>query len=140
MPMHLWTEIGRSHPNAGARPWDPLAACAEACNACELACLACADACLYEADPRTLRACISLNLACAAVCGATQRLASRPGAAGPVLEAQLRVTLEAARACAAECAKHAAAHEHCLVCRDVCERCVAACQLVLRRDFAAPAH
>ena len=109
-----------------------LAECIEACFDCAQMCMACADACLGEPDVQTLIHCIRLNLDCDDVCDLTGRLLSRQTEPDwNVLRAQLQACVAACRACAIECERHAAHHEHCQLCARACRRCEAACARVL---------
>jgi hypothetical protein len=71
-------------------------------------------------------------LDCADVCEATARIATRQS--NPNIRL-VRATIEACAAacvaCAEECDRHAAHHEHCRICADVCRRCKAARDEVL---------
>jgi hypothetical protein len=79
-----------------------------------------------------LRQCIRLNLDCADVCAATAQLANRrTGSNEEVIRKMLDACTAACRACAEECERHAAQHEHCRICADACRRCELACQQAL---------
>lgn len=109
-----------------------LAACIEACAECAQVCMACADSCLGEADLASLVRCIRLNLDCGDVCDVTGRLLTRQTAPNwAVLRAQIEACIVACRACAAECERHAAHHEHCQICAASCRRCEDACNRLL---------
>ena len=124
----LSTAPGRPKTDAQA-----LAACAEACAACELTCNGCADACLAESNLDVLRRCIRLNLDCADVCASTGRMLSRGLHSDPeILRGQVRICERVCSACAAECEKHAAHHEHCRHCANECRRCETTCRELLR--------
>jgi hypothetical protein len=111
---------------------DELAACIDACLDCLQTCTACADACLGEEDVAALRRCISLNLSCADVCGATGRILSRQFEYDPALSrAMLEACRLACRQCAEECERHAGHHEHCRACAEACRRCKQACDALL---------
>jgi hypothetical protein len=109
-----------------------LAPCIEACFECAQTCMACADACLGEENATSLLHCIRLNLDCDDVCDVTGRLLSRQTAPDwTVLRAQLRACIAACRACAEECERHAAYHEHCRICAASCRHCEDACTRLL---------
>lgn len=109
-----------------------LASCIDACFECAQACAACADACLGESTVTDLRHCITLDLNCADVCGATGRVLSRQTSYDPEMsDGVLRACRDACERCAAECEQHAGHHEHCRVCAEACRRCAAACDALL---------
>lgn len=87
-----------------------------------------------SASPRcpSLCGCVGLNLDCADVCDTTGRVVTRQ--TEPDLRV-VRVAIEACivtrRACADECDRHAAHHDHCRVCAEVCRRCEQACSDLL---------
>src|SRR4051812_31339187 len=94
-----------------------LARCIEACYACSQACVACADDCLSEQDVTELVKCIRVNQDCADICAAAGRVASRQTAYDPSLTRTIvAACAETCRACADECERHAAHHEHCRIC------------------------
>jgi hypothetical protein len=47
------------------------------------------------------------------------------------MSAMIRACAAACLACAEECDRHAAHHEHCRVCAEVCRRCKQACDDLL---------
>lgn len=97
--------------------------CIEACNACADACDHCAAACLGEADPRTLAACIALDIDCAALC----RLAAGGMARGSAAVALLcDACAQLCDQCAEECEQHTL--EHCRQCATACRRCADICR------------
>jgi hypothetical protein len=115
-----------------ATGYDPkaLAACIDACFDCSQACTACADACL--AEKMDMRRCITSDLNCADVCGATGRVLSRQTEYdATVTRAALTACRDVCRACAEECEKHASMHEHCRICGEACRRCEKACEALL---------
>jgi len=122
----------RSHPEQPSHA-DAISRCIDACFACVETCTACADACLAEKHVDRLIACIRLNHDCAAVCAATGSIMSRANKVGhrQLLEAQLTTCIAFARACGAECQRHADMHKHCEVCANVCQHCVDACTEML---------
>jgi hypothetical protein len=122
----------RSHPAKPDHP-DSISRCIDAAFACAGACMTCADACLSERQIETLLACIRTDLDCAAICTATGSVVARAkaGASRQVLEGQLAVCIAACRACGDECRRHAAMHDHCRICAETCDACVAACNDML---------
>ena len=110
-----------------------MSRCIDTCFNCVETCTACADACLSEKDLENLVSCIRLNLDCASVCSATGSIMSRANKRGnrQPLEAQLTTCIAFARACADECARHAAMHKHCDVCAKACRACAEACTAML---------
>ena len=118
----------QTHPRPASDAGDQAFALVTAAAECAHVCVTCADACLEEDDPSALRKCIRLNQDCAAICATTSTLVARPGAQDrTVLEAQIRACIEACRACADECARHAEHMEHCRVCAEACRACAEAC-------------
>lgn len=108
--------------------------CLEACSSCADVCNTCADACLAEPMVKELVRCIRLNLDCSAICAATaSALARLNEPEWSVIAAQLRACQLACAACAAECEKHAAQHQHCRVCAESCRRCEQACAALLAK-------
>jgi hypothetical protein len=77
--------------------------------------------------------CIRLNLDCADICAAVGAVASRrTGSNHDVMRRSLDLCAEACRYCAAECERHAEAHEHCRICADACHTCDAACRTAMQ--------
>lgn len=106
-----------------------LIACIDACIECDQACTACADACLSEDLVNHLTKCIRTCLDCSDVCETTGRVLSRhTGYDANLTRAVLQTCATACKTSADECDKHAAKHEHCRVCADVCRRCERACR------------
>ena len=95
-------------------------ACIEACAAALRACQACAAADIREG----MNGCAPINLDCADICTATLNVLSR---GSPHHGDFCALCAHICRACAAECAKHAAEHQHCAECKAACERCAAEC-------------
>jgi hypothetical protein len=121
--MHT-EQIIATHPDVKGQTNDALIRCIEECYDCAQTCVSCADACLVESDVTELRQCIRLNLDCADVCLATGSTASRrTGSNEELLRSMLETCALACRLCADECDKHAAHHEHCRICAEVCRRC-----------------
>jgi hypothetical protein len=121
-------EILELHPRPSGLDRKLLLTCIDECFECAATCTSCADADLAEEDVREMVRCIRLCLDCSDLCDATGRIVTRQtepdlGLIGATLEA----CLVACRACAQECDRHAAHHEHCRLCAEVCRRCEAAC-------------
>jgi hypothetical protein len=121
-------DVIQFHPRPSSLDRGLLLLCIDDCFDCAATCTACADADLGEEDVRELVRCARLCLDCADLCETTGRIATRQtepdlGLLGATLEA----CLVACRACAEECERHAAHHEHCRVCAEVCRRCEASC-------------
>ena len=125
-------EIIELHPQPASVDRPALIACIEACLDCSTSCVACADADLAEPDVQELIRCIRLCLDCADTCDATWRVATRQTETDvPTLRAQVEACSLACLASAEECERHAAHHEHCRVCAEVCRRCKAACDALI---------
>ena len=121
-------EIINLHPRPTELDRDLLLRCIEECLDCAASCAACADACLGESDLPELRRCIRLNLDCADACEATGRIVTRQTSPDPRLTRGIvEAYAVACLACAEECDRHAAHHEHCRFCAAVCRRCKQAC-------------
>lgn len=125
-------EMLDAHPKSTALDREELLRCIEECFDCAATCTSCADADLAEPDVAEMVRCIRLCLDCADACTATGRILIRQ------TEPDVGVLLEmtdacavACRACANECEKHAAHHEHCRICAQVCRRCEQACEALL---------
>jgi hypothetical protein len=121
-------EIIDVHPRQSSLDRELRLRCIEDCLDCGATCTSCADADLGEEDVSELVRCARLCLDCADLCDATGRIVTRQtepdlGVIGATLEA----CLVACRAAAEECERHAAHHEHCRICAEVCRRCEAAC-------------
>jgi hypothetical protein len=127
-PMTAVRALLHSHPEQISQA-DAISRCIDACFACVEMCTACADACLAEKHIDRLINCIRLNLDCASVCTATGHIVTRANKAGhrQLQEAQLTTCIAFCRACASECSRHAAMHQHCAVCAEACNKCAAAC-------------
>jgi hypothetical protein len=125
--MHHVTAMLETHPQATAN--EALARCIEQCFVGALTCTSCADACLAEQQVQKLVRCIRLNLDCADVCDATGRVLARQTSSEPRLRrSMLEACVQACRACAEECERHAPQHEHCRLCAEACRRCEQACE------------
>jgi hypothetical protein len=125
-------EIIKLHPHPTSLNLDARLRCVEECLDCAASCIACADASLSENDVRDLIRVIRLCLDCAETCEATGRIVTRQSAPDlglfrPILEACSATCLASAE----ECERHAAHHEHCRVCAEVCRRCEKACDDLL---------
>lgn len=121
-----------THPAAPEGQSENLIACLEACFDCEQACTACADACLHEEMVADLRYCIRTDLDCADVCATLGRAlsrASKPDA--DFMRSLLQACLDACRACAEECRRHASMHDHCKHCAEACTTCERNCRTLL---------
>jgi hypothetical protein len=121
-------DIIKVHPRPISLDRDLLLRCIDDCIDCSATCASCADADLGEADVKGLVRCVRLCLDCADLCDATARIVTRQtetdlGIVGATLEA----CLVACRACAEEYERHAAHHEHCRACAEVCRRCEVSC-------------
>ncbi len=126
--MHALSIIG-THPDTDGAVSGDLIRCIEECFNCAQICISCADACSGEHDPKELRQCIRLDLDCADICVMAGTLASRrTGSNDAVLRDAVTLCAEACRACAQECDRHSALHEHCAICAEACRTCEAACR------------
>jgi hypothetical protein len=126
-------EIIELHPRPTGVDRAVLVRCIEECLDCGASCTACADASLSEADVEEMRRVIRLCADCADACDATGRIVARQTAPSVELMSTIvRACAAACLACAEECDRHAAHHEHCRVCAEVCRRCKQACDDLLR--------
>ena len=125
-------DIIERHPRLIGLDGDVLLRCIDECFDCSATCTSCADACLGESDVPDLVRCVRLNLDCADVCDATGRVVTRQTEPDVgVVRAAAEACVVACRACAEECDRHAAHHDHCRVCAQVCRRCEKACSELL---------
>jgi hypothetical protein len=125
-------EIVRMHPQPTIQDRDALERCVEVCLDCVASCTSCADADLAEEDVREMVRCIRLCLDCADACGATSRIVTRQTATDlRLVRAIVEACAVACLVCAEECDRHAAHHEHCRLCAEVCRRCKQACDDLL---------
>jgi hypothetical protein len=125
-------DILEAHPLPTTLDRDELLRCIEECIDCAATCTSCADADLAEPDMAEMVRCIRLCLDCADACEATGRILIRQTQPDVgVLLAATEACEVACRACAQECDKHAAHHEHCRICAGVCRRCEQACKDLL---------
>jgi len=121
-----------AHPRPSAPDRDLLVRCIEECIDCAATCTSCADADLAEPEVLEMVRCIRLCLDCADACDATRNIVIRQTEPDlGVLRAEIDACAVACRACAEECDKHAAHHEHCRICAEVCRRCERACRDLL---------
>jgi hypothetical protein len=117
-------EIINLHPHPSEVERNLLVRCIAECLDCGASCTACADACLGESELAELRGCVRLNLDCADACEATGRIVTRQTSPDlRLIKATVEACSVACRACAEECDRHAAHHEHCRVCAAVRRRC-----------------
>lgn len=136
--MQTTTEMINANPSRSVVQGDLLADCIEACMVCSQVCIACADACLGEPNPQELARCIRLNLDCADVCTAAERLVSRQHKPDTeLLRMQMQACIHACQVCAVECEAHQSEHEHCRVCAEQCRRTEQVCRQMLAQFEAA---
>jgi uncharacterized membrane protein len=121
-------EVVALHPHPTAIDRGVLVECVEECLDCGATCTACADASLSEDDVGGMVRVIRLCADCADICEATARVVVRQTVSDPaVASVLLEACAAACIACAEECERHAAHHEHCRVSAEVCRRCRQAC-------------
>ena len=76
--------------------------------------------------------CVASCTACADVCDATGRILTRQTTPDfRVIRASVAACAVACSACAEECELHAAHHEHCLLCAEMCRSCQQVCDELL---------
>jgi hypothetical protein len=125
-------KVFEAHPQSTGLDRDVVLRCIAECLDCAASCTACADADLAEGDVKEMLRCIRSCLDCSDSCEATWRIVIRQTA--PDLRV-IRATVEACSvacfACAEECDRHAAHHEHCRLCSEACRRCKNACDDLL---------
>lgn len=127
-------EMLSAHPKKPVTEVAVITACIDACVECAEVCTSCADACLGEEKVQTLTKCIRVNLDCADVCQTTARILTRQTEVVPqLLRAQLESCVISCRVCAQECETHAEMHQHCRICRSVCQNTEKICQEILTR-------
>jgi hypothetical protein len=125
-------EMLQSSPLTPIAETHALAECVRLCGLCAVSCGACADACLAEEMVESLRRCIRLNLDCADICDATQRVLARQLQPDlDVLRRQIDLCAAICKSCGDECQHHANMHEHCRICMQACRDCQAACENLL---------
>jgi hypothetical protein len=127
-------EIIKLHPRPTGVDRDVLLRCIEECLDCGASCTACADASVSESDVQEMIRVIRLCADCADACDATGRIVARQTAPNLGLTVtMIEACAAACLACADECERHAAHHEHCRVCAEVCRRCKQACDDLLAK-------
>jgi hypothetical protein len=125
-------EIIKLHPHPTSVDRGTLLRCIEECLDCGASCTACADASLSEEDVQSMVRVVRLCSDCADECDATGRIVTRQTAPDlRLMRTMLQACVAACVVCAEECDKHAAHHEHCRVCAEVCRRCKQACDELL---------
>jgi uncharacterized protein DUF326 len=125
-------DIIERHPRPVSVDRDLLLRCIDECFDCSATCTACADASLGESDALELIRAIRLNLDCTDVCDAVGRVVTRQTEVDlGVVRAAIDACVVVCRACGDECERHAAHHDHCRVCAEVCRRCEQACSDLL---------
>ena len=125
-------DILDKHPRPTSLDRNLVVRCIEACYDCSASCTSCADADLAEPDVQDLIRCVRLCLDCADVCDATGRIVTRQTEADlGVIRSVVEACVVACVACRQECERHAAHHEHCRICAEVCGRCERACNDLL---------
>jgi hypothetical protein len=125
-------EIVKLHPHPTGLDRDTLLRCIEVCLDCAASCTACADASLSEPDVHEMIRVVRLCLDCADECDATGRIVTRQTAPDPrLMRTMIQSCATGCVVCAEECDLHAAHHEHCRVCAEVCRRCKQACDDLL---------
>ena len=88
-------------------------------------CNQCANACLEEKEVDMLRACIRIDLECAAICRATAGIMMLDG---EYVDTLCQLCADICTACAEECRRHAEmGMEHCRICAEACEQCAEEC-------------
>lgn len=97
--------------------------CIRACYACAVACDHCAASCLSEGQANIMSTCIQRDIDCAAFCRMTAAMVARDG---PLLGEVSALCAGLCDVCAAECARHDAAH--CQACAQACRSCAEACR------------
>jgi hypothetical protein len=121
-------EMISAHPDVAGHLNEPLARAVRHAMFCSAICTSCADAC--TAEEMDMRQCIRNCLDCADICAATYRVAERRTASNEALiQATLKLCIQACEICAAECEKHDNAH--CAKCAEMCRECAADCKAAL---------
>ena len=121
-------QVFEVHPQPIGLDRAVLLRCVDECLDCAASCTSCADADLAEDDVSEMRRCIRLCLDCADACDVTARIVTRQTEPDlQVMRAMVEACVAACRACGDECERHAAHHEHCRICAEVCRRCEQAC-------------
>ena len=107
-------EVLELHPQPTGLDRNAMLRCIDECLDCAASCTSCADADLAEDDVREMVRCIRLCLDCAEVCDATGHIVTRQTAPDlRLIRAMVEACSVACLACAEECDRHAAHHEHC---------------------------
>jgi hypothetical protein len=128
----IYPEIFKLHPKPTSVDREAILRCINDCLDCTASCTACADACLSEDDLPDLVCCIRLSLDCADACDVTLRIIARQTTPDfRVIRATLEACAAACQASGDECERHAAHHEHCRLCAEVCRRCKRTCDDLL---------
>jgi hypothetical protein len=123
-----YQRIIKLHPHPTEVDRDTLLRCIDECLDCGASCTACADASLSEPDVQEMLRVIRLCADCADECDATARVVTRQTAPDlSLMRTMIEACARACVVCAEECDLHAAHHEHCRVCAEVCRRCKQAC-------------
>ncbi|MBA16317.1 MAG: four-helix bundle copper-binding protein [Sphingomonas sp.] len=121
-------EMIKSHPDVAGHLNEPLAKAVRHAMFCSAICTSCADACI--AEEMDMRQCIRNCLDCADICTATFTVAARRTASNEALiQAMLKLCIQACEICAAECEKHD--NDHCRRCTEMCRECAADCKAAL---------
>ncbi|WP_188055119.1 four-helix bundle copper-binding protein [Sphingosinithalassobacter sp. CS137] len=121
-------EMIKAHPDVAGNLNEPLATAVRHAMFCAAICNSCADACV--AEEMDMRRCIRLCLDCSDVCTATYRIATRRTASNEeLIQATLRLCIQACETCAAECEKHD--NDHCRRCAQMCRECARDCRAAL---------
>jgi hypothetical protein len=125
-------ETVKLHPRPTEVDRDTLLRCIAECLDCAASCTACADASLSEPDVTEMLRVIRLCLDCADECDATRRIVTRQTMPDlGLMRTMVEACATACVVCADECDLHAAHHEHCRLCAEVCRRCRQACDDLL---------
>jgi len=128
----VYSDIFRLHPLPTTVDREASLRCIAECLDCIAGCTACADDCLSEPDLPELVRCVRLDLDCADICDATARVVARQTELNlRVIRTLVESCAAACVACADECDRHAAMHEHCRLCAQMCRRCQHACDDLL---------
>ena len=125
-------EIIALHPNPTTIDPATFRRFVDECLDCAASCTSCADDCLAEPDVQELIRCIRLDLDCADTCETARRVLTRQTAPDlNFVRALVEACSVACASCRDECERHAAHHEHCRLCAEVCQRCKEACDDLL---------
>jgi len=125
-------DVIKLHPHPSSLDQEATLRCIEECLDCAATCTACADDSLGEDDVQEMTRVIRLALDCSDICDTTRRIVIRQTAPDVgVIRAVIEACSSACLACAEECERHAAHHEHCRLCAELCRRCKQACDGLL---------